>query len=730
MPVDVLEGLNSAQREAVETTEGPLLIVAGPGSGKTRVITHRIAYLVRVCGVSPYRIAAVTFTNKAAKEMRDRLQRLLGARGQGLTCGTFHAFCATVLRRDGRPVGLEPNFVIYDEEDQVDLLKRTMEAAEVDSNRYPVRGVQSAISGAKSVLLDPGGYAARATSPYEKVVARVYERYQHLLARNQAADFDDLLLKTVHLFQQAPEALAKYQSRYVHLLVDEFQDTNVAQYALARLLASQHRNICVVGDPDQSIYSWRHADIRNILSFRRDYPDAKMVSLAENYRSTKTIVAVAKHLILPNRSRVEKDLYTRRELGPPVAVHEAFNEEEEAVWVVQEVDRLVRQDKARRSECAVMYRTNAQSRAFEEACLRYGIPYQLIGGVRFYQRREVKDIIAYLRMVHNPDDEVSLRRVINVPPRGIGARTLDEAARWAQAASLPLHGALEALACQEGDGPSGAAPPLGTRARAAVQGFLQLLERLRQEAKSLGVAGLLDRAVELTGYRRYLLEGEERGEEQWENVLELRGQAKDLEESVPAAEGLARFLERVALVADVDNLDESKDALTLITLHQAKGLEFPVVFIAGLEEGLLPHVRSLDDPEALEEERRLCYVGVTRAKERLYLLRAFRRHIMGSTKPATPSRFLMDVPAEFILAAPRMAPDGWMKQAPGPAAAAPTGGPLPFRAGDKVRHGKFGDGIVVNCVPSDADHEVTVAFRGDAGVKRLLASYARLEKLA
>ncbi|MDO8750366.1 MAG: UvrD-helicase domain-containing protein [Dehalococcoidia bacterium] len=755
MQVDILDGLNPAQRAAVETVEGPLLIVAGPGSGKTRVITHRIAYLVRVCGIAPYRIAAVTFTNKAAREMRNRLDRLLGTRAEDLTCGTFHSFCASILRRDGQHLGLDRSFVIYDDDDQAKIIKRAMEEAKIDPKRTPPGGIRSVISGAKSSLLDPAGFAPTVHSYYEEVVLRIYERYQGLLSQSKAVDFDDLLMLAVHLLQRVPDVLERYRSRYLHLLIDEFQDTNVAQYTLAKLLASKYRNICVVGDPDQSIYRWRNADIRNILSFQKDYPDAKVVNLAENYRSTQTILEAAKHLIATNKSRLLKDLWTSKEQGRSIVVKEAYTEEEEAQMVVQEVDRLVKQEGFKLGDCAVMYRVNAQSRAMEEACLRYGIPYRLIGGVRFYQRREVKDIIAYLRVIQNPYDEVGLARVINVPPRGIGTKTIEEATRWARSHNLPLYPALQSLVAGEGDVGVGTKPLLAPRALAAVERFLQLMGGLMEEAAKVGVGDLVDLVLERTGYRRHLQETEDAlVEERWDNVRELRGQAAEAQEIAPEG-GLSAFLERVALVSDVDSLPEAPDALTLITLHQAKGLEFPVVFIAGMEEGLLPHSRSMDDPEELEEERRLCYVGITRAERRLYLFRAFRRRLMGGSLPSVPSRFLAEIP-QHLIATPepsRASPATWniadrrlssTPTTPVPSPGSPTSlvtgdqrpspivapaAPPPLRAGDKVRHAKFGEGIVVNCVASGADHEATVAFKGDAGVKRLLLSLARLEKL-
>ena len=743
----ILEELNPAQREAAETIEGPMLIVAGPGSGKTRVITRRIAYLVRVCGISPYRIAAVTFTNKAAREMwirlfgrsdRDPVAPLLGwnMRNEGLTISTFHSLGVSILRRDGHHIGLDRSFVIYDDDDTMALLKRAMEEGQIDPKRYPLRAVSNIISGAKSNLIDPAAFADAVSSYYEEVVLRVYERYESLLGQSRALDFDDLLAHTVRLLQQAPQALDKYQSRYLHLLVDEFQDTNVAQYALAKLLAGKYRNICVVGDPDQSIYSWRNADIRNILSFQRDYPETKLVTLSENYRSTKSIVEAAKRVIASNQSRLENDLFTGKGQGSPLVVREGHNEDEEARMVVQEVDRLVREEGLSLGDCAVMYRINAQSRAMEEACLRYGMTYRLIGGVRFYQRREVKDVVAYLRVVQNPYDEVSLNRIVNVPSRGIGSRTMEEVTRWAQELGLPLYAALQAIAAGEaGD----VKPRIAPRAVAAIERFVSITGYLVEQAEKAGAAQLIDLLLERIGYRSYLME-DERGEEQWENVLELKGQAVEVEELLAGEEdsSLAAFLERISLVSDVDSLDESNDALTLITLHQAKGLEFPVVFIIGLEERLLPHSRSMDDPAQMEEERRLFYVGITRAEERLYLFRAFRRRLMGMSMAGTPSRFLADIPRELIEQPASVAkPWVWTGRRSQTGATAGAGSPLgatseagpPLRTGDKVRHKAFGDGIVVNCIASGDDYEATVAFKA-AGVKRLLLSIAPLEKVA
>ena len=705
-----------------------MLILAGPGSGKTRVIAQRVAYLVGECGVSPHRIAAVTFTNKAAREMKERLERLLGPRARELTMGTFHAFCASVLRREGQNIGLDRNFVIYDQDDQLEVIKKALEIEEIDPRRFAPRAVLSAISAAKSQLQDVDSYPAMNSYSFEGVVGRVYRRYQAMLHGNNAVDFDDLLLRTYVLFRDNPQVVEMYQSRYIHLLVDEFQDTNVAQYAIARQLAAKHRNICVVGDPDQSIYAWRNADIRNILSFQRDYPEARLVTLEENYRSTETILEAARSVIAANNQRVDKSLWTRNQRGKPVVVGEAYDPEEEAQQALREIERLKREEGYTLGDCAVMYRVNAQSRALEDGCLRYGIPYRLIGGLRFYQRKEVKDVVAYLRVIHNPYDEVSLMRVINVPTRGIGQRTMDQLTWMARSREIPVYSAMQLIAQQEGEEP--AEHLMAARSSRPVVKFLELINGLIEESHNLQAAELIDAVLEHTGYKSHLMEDGEQGRERWENVQELRSTAMEFQQMDPQ-EGISAFLEGIALVSDIDSLEENTEAVTLITLHQAKGLEFPVVFLVGLEDGLLPHIRSFDDPGQMEEERRLFYVGMTRAKDRLYVLRAFRRGFRGNIGPSVPSRFLGDIPQHLIAS---LAASG-RSTVPiqGNTGPQKTNGPAatrtPLKAGERVRHSKFGEGIVVSCVPSDNDHEITIAFKGNAGIKRLLLSYSPLEKL-
>jgi len=724
--MDILSELNPAQKEAVEAINGPVLILAGPGSGKTRVIAHRVAYLIKVCGISPHRIMAVTFTNKAAREMEERLHRLIGSAVGDLTIGTFHAICARMLRRDGRAIGIDPRFVIYDEDDQLSLLKRGIQEIGLDPKQYVPRAIASAITAAKSRMLTPQEYIQRTRSYFDEVAGRVYERYQGLLAESNALDFDDLLMKTVQLFRNSPETLSKYQSRYLHILVDEFQDTNLVQYELIKQLGGERHNVCVVGDPDQSIYSWRFADLRNILSFEKDYPEAKLVLLEQNYRSTKMILETASHVISVNQQRKPKELWTNNELGELINVVETYTEQEEAQFVVSEVERLVGQGKARLGDCAVMYRTNAQSRALEEAFIRYGTPYKLVAGTRFYQRREIKDIIAYLRVIQNPHDSVSLLRIINVPGRGIGQRTLSELSSWAKSLGVSQYEALRLITKPVGEGQH----PFNPRTVKVLTSFINLMEEFIARVRELNLVELFDLVVKQTGYEEYTL-GTTGGEERWENILELRTVAREYRD-LKAGEGLTTFLEGVTLVSDVDGLDETVDAVTLVTLHQAKGLEFSVVFIVGVEDGILPHFKSFADPEQMEEERRLCYVGITRAKQRVYLVCAFRRSLMGSSTANRPSRFLQDIPQHLIASSglwpgeeSQVIPSvySWGK-APVPSLDAPQ-----FKAGDHVHHAQFGDGVVVSCQPVKDDREVVVAFTSGVGVKKLLLSFARLEKI-
>ena len=787
MTTEFLSGLNERQREAVEAIDGPLLIVAGPGSGKTRLITYRIAYLLRVVGLPPSRIAAVTFTNKAAREMKERIQTVAPYGSDRLTVGTFHAFCAQMLRRDGEVVGLDRNFAIYDDSDQLEMVKRGMRETDVDPKQFPPRAILSAISSAKSQILTAEGFTMRTASYFDEVVGRVYQRYESLLAQSNAVDFDDLLLKVFLLLRDNEAVAEKYQGRYSQFMIDEFQDTNVVQYAIARLIAEKYRNLCVVGDPDQSIYSWRNADIRNILSFQKDFPDAKIIALEQNYRSTQNILDAASRLISANTQRVEKELFTDNGAGELISITEGYDEQEEAQMVLREIGLLTRSQggapaQFRLGDVAVMYRVNAQSRALEEACRRYGIPYQLIGGMKFYQRQEVKDVAAYLRVLANPNDDVSLMRVVNLPPRGIGARTLDELARLARDQDTSAFEAIRAISPSADLGGPLVSGPFTTRAARALGDFRELIDGLRTEAGHLGLVELIERVSERSGYRKYLLDRDDQAEDRLDNLNEFKTAAREFSD-LDMPEGLNAFLESVSLVSDIDSMEEGPDALTLITLHQAKGLEYPVVFMVGMEDGLLPHARSMEEDAGLEEERRLCYVGMTRAKERLYLTRAFRRGFRGGTGPNLPSRFLLDIPRELVAgmeesqSSPRNG-SGTPKSSPAPRrpdaaprarrersdqgfqfsrrtrptatsepartrrpgrsavpqtrrrrpAAASVGGP-PFATGDKVRHKAFGEGIVMSCEPKSTDFEATVAFTDGGGVKRFLTSIAPLEKV-
>ena len=766
MSSKILEGLNEAQKRAVQTTDGPLLVIAGPGSGKTRVITHRIAYLVEEIGVKPWEILAVTFTNKAAKEMRNRLFGTSDEdpsaplfqwrdRARDLAVSTFHAFCARALRRFGHHIGLDRGFSIFDTTDQLTLVKGAMEEEGLDPKRYPPKVILGVISRAKSNLRDAQALALTAESAFDEAAGRVYVRYQELLDLNSAVDFDDLLMRSVELLRRAPQVLEYYQERFLYLLVDEFQDTNVAQYMLSKQISDGHKNICVVGDPDQSIYSWRSADVRNILDFKKDYPDAKVVNLEINYRSTGTIIQAAKSVIASNGRRPEKDIRASRHEGKPLVVYETYDAEEEAYFAITQISNLLRRKDATLSNCAVMYRTNAQSRALEEACLHRSMPYHLVGGIKFYHRAEVRDIIAYLRLINNPADDVSLLRIINKPRRGIGRKSLDQLQDLGRELLSPICAILRPLR----ERTKGEAIPhdLPSRLVKPLTDFVTLIEELREDAAEIGTVKLLDKLLQRINYQNFLKAGGEDWEDKWENVKELR-QAAGQYDALEGGEGLTSFLEHLALVAEVDSLDETADAITLITLHQAKGLEFPVVFIIGLQEGLLPHIRSLDDPSQLEEERRLFYVGITRCMDRLFLTRSFRqRGWRGDGGLAIPSRFLKDLPSELIAETPQptggkyggqsfpdfssgeaAAVDRRRVKSPVAASNAAVNGAAAsqngeskspaYKAGDRVLHGAFGEGLVLKTAGRALTSEITVIFR-DAGIKRLMIDNPSLKKV-
>ena len=742
----ILEDLNAPQREAVTTIAGPLLILAGPGSGKTRVIAHRIAYLVDVIGVAPWRILSVTFTNKAAREMRSRVSAHLGEAAGDLMLGTFHSICARLLRTEADRIGLNRQFNIYDDADQMSLMKRACEYANIDTKRFKERAILGAISHAKSELVSPETYARQARDYFGEVVARAYDTYQQLLVENGALDFDDLIVRAVEMLQNHEDLREKYQERFLHVLVDEFQDTNVAQYHLARLFAGKHRNICVVGDPDQSIYSWRSADIRNILNFERDFPDAKTVLLEQNYRSTQNILNAAHAVIAGSKQRKEKSLWTSAGGGEPIVAYEAYDEAEEADFVANEIATLVEEERRPYGEFAVMYRTNAHSRALEEALIRTRVPYALVGGTRFYERREVKDILAYMRLVQNPHDAVSFTRIVNVPGRGIGAKTLSELDRWAREREVPPYTALQLIAEQEsaGTGRGGpAAHPIGSKQTRTLIEFQEMIAELQHVAAKNNLSTLLDGVLERTGYRKYLYAefDEAEADERWENIGELRNVASEYD-GLSAGHGLVSFLEDVALISDADTVPDTDDPrsgrVTLITLHSAKGLEYPVVFMTAMEEGVLPHIRSFDDALQMEEERRLCYVGMTRAKQRLYLIRAFKRYGMGSSSHNPPSRFLKDIPQQLIAQrsavrsqheAVERGPSRFREEFARKDERPPVPDELVYAGGERVRHPRFGEGIVVSSQMVKDDQEVTVAFKGEIGIKKLMLSFAPLEKL-
>ncbi len=765
---DLLQGLNPSQRRAVEAIAGPVLVLAGPGSGKTRVLTHRIAYLIKTVGVDPYNILAVTFTNKAAREMKERLEALIGhSAAQALTVGTFHSICSRFLRRDIHHLGRERDFAIYDSDDQERLMRRVLRDLRLDEKQNPPRAIHARISSAKNELVSPAEYARLNRTYFDEIVSRCYERYQALLRESNALDFDDLLVETVRLFDQHPGVLEKYQDRYAYLLVDEYQDTNRAQYILVKQLAAKRRNLFVVGDDDQSVYGWRGADIRNIRQFEQDYPDAQVILLEQNYRSTQAILDTAQAVINAGDKRKHvKRLWTENGEGLQVSLHEGYDQDEEAGFVADEIMRLVASGDYALRDCAVMYRTNAQSRALEEALRRRGMRYQIIGGIRFYERKEVKDVLAYLRLAHNPYDSVSLTRVLNWPGRGIGERTETELTRWASELGVPVYQALMELEA------STTKSPFNSRTTTALLGFQSLVAELMKARRELPLLELIDKILERVGVREALVReyGPEEADDRWANIQELYNAAADFV-NFPVEEQLSAFLEQVALVADVDKLDPEADAVTCITLHQAKGLEYPVVFLIGLEEGLLPHSRSTDERDKLEEERRLLYVGMTRAKERLYLCYAFRRTSFGRTNISTPSRFLADIPRELLKqplrrgtavvspqtgmfggrgfgssygggrSQPRSAPSSRTPSTGGASwGGRPIGGSgrergkpagpteVSFFAGQRVRHGTFGEGVVMSSRLVDGDEEVTVSFADRE--RRLLASFARLERIS
>ena len=695
-----------------------MLIFAGAGSGKTRVLTHRIAHIIATRDVAPSEICAVTFTNKAAREMRTRLEQLLGEKLSGMWLGTFHSLGVRLLRRDGDVIGIPSSFTIYDEADRLSAMRRALAVVGLDDKRFAPQRVVHAISAAKNELLDPVAYEAQSNDFAASQIARIYAAYERELSAAAALDFDDLLMRAVVLLRDVEPVREHYQQRFRHLFVDEYQDTNRAQYVLVQLLAEGYRNLTVVGDDDQSVYGWRGADVRNILSFRHDYPDATVVTLEQNYRSTQSILTAAHGVISKNVDRADKKLWTESGDGEPVRLISVFDETEEAGVVAAEIEMLVGREGFALNDCAVLYRTNAQSRAFEDLFLRRGIPYRLVGGIRFYERREVKDVLAYLRLIANPRDAVAFARVVNVPRRKIGDKSVAELDKIARTA-----GTSPLAAIRDGR----AVDVVGASAMSALTRFAEMIETLNAAAAEVPLPELIDRILSDSGYRSMLQDGTPEGEERWQNVVELVGLAGEYADLTPG-EGLQQFLENVALVSDVDNLDEDATGVTLITLHQCKGLEFPVVFLAGVEEGLLPHIRALEEGDVgVAEERRLAYVGITRAQRRLYVLHAFRRHLYGAPKLAETSRFLSDIPADVLEIRRRPgAPPIRDPRAPGSVRTAVQAhavrpnpvvlAPQQYHEGMRAVHPRYGEGTVLKSTMTRGGEEIVIRF-DDAGIK-------------
>jgi DNA helicase II / ATP-dependent DNA helicase PcrA len=712
-PEQYLADLNPAQREAVLATEGPVLVVAGAGSGKTRVLTHRIAHLVAACGVKPNEILAITFTNKAAGEMKSRLEGVLGDIANRMWVMTFHAACGRMLRREAPRLAYKSNFTIYDSADQVRVVKAIVEEEGWDPKRFVPRGIHAQISNAKNQLVDPEEYARRVGSFYEQTVAEVYARYQERLHRSNAMDFDDLIMVTVRILESFPEAREKWQKAFRYVLVDEYQDTNHAQYRLLQLLAGEHGNVFAVGDPDQSIYAFRGADIRNILEFERDFGGAQTIALEQNYRSTNAILRAANSVIANNRERKPKNLFSELGEGEPVRVVEVEDEHAEARYVAAEIAALNDEGMAG-SEIAVFYRTNAQSRVLEDVLVRQEIAYQVIGGPRFYERAEIKDAVAYLQVIDNPFDGVSLGRIANRPRRGIGDASIARIQAFADAQGISL---FEALG-QADDAGVGAAP------LKSVRRFHTLMQSLMAGALELPVPELLEKVLERTGYLE-ALEAERTIEAQGrlENLMELVGVAREYEEAA-AEPTLSEFLQQISLFSDQDELAEERSLVTLMTLHNAKGLEYRAVFLVGMEDGVFPHARSLEE-QGLEEERRLAYVGLTRAQERLTLVHAATRSLWGSRDYRRPSRFLEELPQDEVQRE-RLRPTSWSGYGAPRQSLAPSGPTPHLSTGDSVRHSTLGEGVVVRI---EGDGTVTVRFAQDGAERRLMLDYAPLEKI-
>lgn len=730
----IFDTLNDRQCEAVKHTEGPLLITAGAGSGKTKVLTCRIAHLLEL-GVAPYRILAITFTNKAAKEMKERVTNLVGAQADSIWLSTFHSFCAKLLRFevDGFH-GYTRNFTIYDSSDQLVLVKDCLKKLNLDDKQFMPRSVLGTISSAKNVLMDAKAFAAQASDFYEQKVADVYALYQEKLRENNAVDFDDLLFLAVRLLQEKEDVREKYQSRFQYILVDEYQDTNHAQYALTKILAARWRNICVVGDADQSIYAWRGADIRNIIDFTRDYPDAASIKLEQNYRSTKTILHAANAVIDNNESRPKKTLWTENPAGNKIIHYQAQTEHDEADYIAGVIYNRHEISHEPYGDMAILFRTNAQSRVLEEKLMRYAIPYTMVGGTKFYDRKEIKDVLAYLRLLYNPEDSLSLTRIINVPKRNIGATTMEHVAAYAEEQGISL---FEALSSTD-------EIPVTKRARTSLENFAAMIFDLLNDIEGKDVLSLIETVIKQTGYGDMLdkeAEHDPQGESRKENVGEFLSVAKDYMDSNPDG-NLQDFLENVALVSDVDDFESSDSKVTLMTLHAAKGLEFPVVFLTGLDEGLFPHSRTLMDPAQVEEERRLAYVGITRAERQLYVTNAITRTMYGRISAYMPSRFLAEIPPQLMEDYHRKSamPQSRTTAVPGKQRVSiltkPVASSLPkkhavtdtFAKGDKVRHKIWGIGTVLDVIGEGPNMQMKIQFP-TKGVRQVVVKYAPLEKI-
>lgn len=715
MEGNLLTGLNDAQRSAVEHTTGPLLMLAGAGSGKTKTLTHRIAYLIAVRGVPAERILAVTFTNKAAREMRSRLWHIVGnahvsdepPRSFMPWMGTFHSICVRLLRMDGEHIGVPRSFVILDDADRQSFIKQAMKQLGVSEKSYPPRSIASMISSAKNDGISANEYAASAHLPLQKVVTDVYPCYERLRREAAALDFDDLLLEAVRLLTEVPELRDKWRSVFSHILIDEYQDTNAVQYALIKLLMGKDKNICVVGDDWQSIYSWRGADFTNILNFERDFPGAKVVKLEQNYRSTQAILEAAHTVITKNRQRSDKKLWTDKTGGLPVQALHASSELHEAESVISRIRTAVDGRVRRYQDFAVLYRTNAQSRAMEEMLLRYGVPYKLVGGTRFYDRKEIKDVLAYLRLVYQPSDRASFMRIVNVPGRGLGATSVGKFMEWYDAQS----GVTLVDSLRGADLCTGLTP----KAKTALIELGNSVAELAKIQDTTALPELIETVIKRFGYLRYLDDGTPQAEDRQENVRELVSDAQERGDI-----DLATYLEEIALIADIDTMNADADAVTLMTMHAAKGLEFPVVFIIGMEEGLFPHSRALFDASEMEEERRLCYVGMTRAREELYLISASSRLIFGNRQYNPPSRFLSDIDSDIDNSAHSFVP----QPSYGEPEVVYDDDTSHYDIGTRVRHALFGVGTIVDI----NDTMLSIAFEG-RGVKKLNAAFAPLERL-